>query len=102
MQAQPVFSFNARVGGIRSYEIKWSKYVRDSNKIQMADIPKEVLNGWFAHELGHLVDYEGYSDFRMIGWSIGHVLNENFKRETEHASAMIASNKGFDKEIIAA
>jgi len=33
----------------------------------MADIPKEVLNGWFAHELGHLVDYEGYSDFRMIG-----------------------------------
>jgi hypothetical protein len=101
MQAQPVFSFASLFRGVRSYEIKLSKYVKDSNDILVADLPEEVLAGWFAHELGHLVDYEDYNEPEMLWYGLRYFFDDDFKRKTEHKADMIAINSGFDEEIIA-
>ncbi|MEQ8239980.1 MAG: hypothetical protein RIA69_12250 [Cyclobacteriaceae bacterium] len=101
MQAQPLFSLRSLFGGARKYEIKLAKYVKDSNKILVADLPEDVLTGWFAHELGHLVDYEGYNGLEMLWYGLKYLFNDDFKRSAERNADMIAILRGFDQEIIA-
>ncbi|MFT6856675.1 MAG: hypothetical protein ACJA0X_002657 [Cyclobacteriaceae bacterium] len=102
MQAQPEFSLNSLFGGARTYEIKLSQYVRHSNKITVADLPEDVLTGWFAHELGHLVDYENYNGMEMLWYGTKYLLFEKFKKSAEHRADWVAINTGFVNEIIAA
>ena len=101
MQAQPIINFGSIFTGIKKYEIKLGVYVRDSETITVADLPEDVLTGWFAHELGHLVDYEAFSNIRMIAYGLKYLISENFKIKVEHAADYIAIENGFRDEIIA-
>lgn len=101
MQAQPVFSFGSLFSGITHYKVKLAILVRDSKSLKVAELPEDVLTGWFAHELGHLVDYRSYNNLNMIFFGIKYLLSEKFKREAEHAADRIAIRHGFRQEIIA-
>lgn len=101
MQAQPVINLKSIFTGIKKYEIKLGVYVRDSETITVADLPKDVLTGWFAHELGHLVDYEAFSNFKMVIYGLKYLISEKFKIEVEHTADYIAIRNGFRDEIIA-
>ncbi len=101
MQAQPVLTFGSLFTGTKHYKIKLSRYVRDSDKIAVGSLPEDVLKGWFAHELGHIVDYAPYSSFQMITYGMKYLYSKRFKREAEYAADFIAIENGFSKEIIA-
>ncbi len=101
MQAQPVFSLGSLISGITHYKVKLAILVRDSKQLKVADLPEDVLTGWFAHELGHLVDYRSHHNLGMILFGIKYMLSEKFKREAEHAADRIAIRHGFRQEIIA-
>ena len=101
MQAQPIISFKSLFTGVKRYQIKLALYVKDSEEILVSDLPEEVLTGWFAHELGHVVDYEPRSNFGMVIYGLRYVFSDKFKREAEHAADNIAVRNGFAADIIA-
>lgn len=101
MQAQPILSLKSLFSGVKKYRIKLALYVKDSDDILVSELPEEVLTGWFAHELGHLVDYEPRSNFGMIVFGLRYIFSEKFKRSVEHDADSIAVAKGFAPEIIA-
>ena len=101
MQAQPVVQLAHLFSETQQYRVKLALLVRDSKDLKVADLPEDVLTGWFAHELGHLVDYRPYNNFQMIFYGLKYVFSENFKKEAEHAADYIAIRHGFRSEIIA-
>lgn len=102
MQAQPVIELSDIFGEKRKYKLDIAEKVLDSNDLFISDLPDNVLRGWFAHELGHIVDYENYSNFGMITYGIRYVLSDKFKREREHEADSIAIRHGFRRDVIAA
>ncbi len=102
MQAQPIFNMESFTKGVKSYKVKLAVYVRDSDTLRVDSMPKDVLTGWFAHELGHIVDYAPYSTWQMLKYGIKYVTSKKFKKEAEHAADVIAVQHGFTSEIIAA
>ncbi len=102
MQAQPVINLSQVFSSKRGYKLDVAEKVLDSGELNVADLPEEVLRGWFAHELGHIIDYENHSNLGMIGYGIRYSLSDRYKREREHEADSIAIRHGFRKEIIAA
>lgn len=101
MQAQPVITLQSLLSGVKKYKIILGVYVRDSENIKVADLPEDVLIGWFAHELGHLVDYEIRSNHSMVVYGLKYIFSRRFKRKVEHEADYIAIKNGFHEEIIA-
>ena len=101
MQAQPLIRLANIFGRTNKYRVKLAKMVRDSKEIKVADVPADVLTGWFAHELGHLVDYRPYSNFQMVLYGFRYLISDSFKTKKEHAADQIAISHGFRKELIA-
>lgn len=102
MQAQPVIELSDIFGKNRRYKLDVAEKVLDSDNLFLADLPDNVLRGWFAHELGHIVDYENHSNIGMVTYGIRYVLSDKFKREREHEADSIAIRHGFRKDVIAA
>jgi len=101
MQAQPVITLKGFFSGIKTYRIQVAEFVRDSDSLKVEQVPCEVLKGWFAHELGHIVDYAPYSNFGMIGFGLKYITSDKFKREAEHRADQIAIDHDFHHEILA-
>ena len=102
MQAQPVINLRDIFGKNRQYKLDVAEKVLDSDDLYIADLPDNVLRGWFAHELGHIVDYENHSNAGMVAYGIRYVLSDKYKREREHEADSIAIRHGFRKDVIAA
>lgn len=102
MQAQPVIDLSELFGNSRRYRLDMAEKVMDSGDLYLADLPEDVLRGWFAHELGHIVDYENHSNFGMVTYGIRYLLSDQFKREREHDADSIAIRHGFRTDVIAA
>ncbi|SNS69281.1 hypothetical protein SAMN05421640_0876 [Ekhidna lutea] len=101
MQAQPVINLTKLFGGPDRYKIKLARYVRDSESIKVSELPEAVLKGWFAHELGHVVDYAPHSTLGMIRYGIKYLVSDRFRKMVEHRADEIAIEAGFHKEILA-
>ncbi|MBU2913221.1 MULTISPECIES: hypothetical protein [Reichenbachiella] len=101
MQAQPVITFGGLFTGVKRYRIKLAYYVRDSENIKVSELPDDVLTGWFAHELGHVMDYAPYSNWQMIGYGFKYVFSKKFRKQVEYKADYIAIDYGFHKEIVA-
>jgi hypothetical protein len=101
MQAQPVFRIDSIINGIRAYRINLAVYVRDSQHIKVNDLPPEVLTGWFAHELGHVVDYAQKSGLQMVAFGFKYLTSHRFKKQVEHQADKYAIQYGFKKDILA-
>jgi hypothetical protein len=101
MQAQPQFSLKGVFTGDKKYRITIGEFVLDSKHTRIADLPDEVLAGWFAHELGHVVDYEKRSTAGMLIYGMRYVTSKKFKRNVEFEADSIAVEHGFHEELIA-
>lgn len=101
MQAQPIISLKSIFTGVKRYRIKVNEHIRDHEELKITDVPDDVLKGWFAHELGHVVDYKKYSNVKMIFFGIKYLLLKKFKKKVEHDADYIAISHGFYDEILA-
>ncbi|MCB0644968.1 MAG: hypothetical protein KDC44_25155, partial [Phaeodactylibacter sp.] len=57
MRAQPMWNAAFFSRKSRAYKIEFQPFPVLLQGRPIADLPDEVLVGWFAHELGHLMDY---------------------------------------------
>jgi hypothetical protein len=101
MQAQPIINLKNLFSGTKRYKVQLAETVRDAEEIIISEVPRDVLKGWFAHELGHIVDYEVRSNMSMIGFGLKYTFSDKFKRACEHQADSIAIEHGFHNEIIA-
>lgn len=99
MQAQPILSLRS-ILGVKQYQVKLAIYVRDSQSLKVDNLPEDVLIGWFAHELGHVVDYERYNLFQMLSYGLKYMFSDSFKKDAEHAADRIAMENGFKEHIL--
>ena len=102
MRAQPVvnwkFFFRRRW---RHYRVDFSNHLSVTEHIEIEDLPREVIVGWFAHELGHIVDYLKRPLRGMIAFGLGYALWSRYMREAEKRADTIALEHGFGQEILA-
>lgn len=101
MQAQPIISFKSLFTDVKRYRIKLNEHIRDHENLKMVEVPSDVLKGWFAHELGHIVDYKRRSNFQMIIFGLKYLLFRKFKKKVEYDADYIAISHGFHEEILA-
>lgn len=102
MNARPVLSPASVFKGITSYQIIVAEFVRDSSELRVGELPEEVLSGWFAHELGHVMDYLNRSFAGMIVFGGQYLFSGKFRRKAEFVADQYAIRHGFHEEIIAA
>ncbi|MGM0479995.1 MAG: hypothetical protein ACQERC_12310 [Bacteroidota bacterium] len=101
MQAQPVATVGSVFRGPHIYRIRFALRVRGSDSLFIEELPDDVIMGWFAHELGHVVDYSRHSFLGMIGFGLRYLLSTSFRKKIEHRADQIAIEHGFHAEILA-
>jgi len=101
MNAQPILNRYFFVRGKRQYQINVSDNMHLQHRINIHELPEEVLVGWFAHELGHVYDYLYRSALGMIRFGLGYLWFANFRTGAERKADIFAIDRGFAKQIIA-
>ena len=99
MQAQPVITLRSLFTGIKRYRINISTHIRGDKSLKLASLSESVLTGWFAHEMGHVMDYQQYSNLEMVWYGAKYYFSNKFKRIVEHDADYIAIANGFHREI---
>lgn len=100
MRAQPVVNLRFFSKAKRQYKIEVAIQSKIDGKTKMEDIPKNILIGWIAHELGHVCDYQNRSTLGMIIFGLGYILSPSFKKKAEQRADKFAIANGFGRSII--
>ena len=101
MRAQPIFNggiFNRKT---RHYRVQMSNHVKIAQYVKPKDLPRDVVVGWFAHELGHVVDYHRKNLLSLIWFIIGYVLFPTHRTGAERRADLFALDRGFGAELMA-
>ena len=102
MQAQPDFSDVFRRKSKRSYNIFISdRFLIEDDKVSLKDVPSDVLVGWLAHELGHIMDYRDRSAMGMVFFGLNYISSDKFLVEAERMADVYAVNNGMSEYILA-
>lgn len=101
MRAQPLFNLGFFRRARRGYKIEISNHPNFAQYLDLEDLPAEVLVGWFAHELGHVMDYLKRNAWDMIKFALGYWFFSNFRVGAERKADIYAIQQGFAPELIA-
>lgn len=101
MQAQPVRNLHFWNRKKRAYRVTLSNHIELEQYFKPEDLPEEVLVGWFAHELGHIMDYLNRSGWNLIKFALGYLLFENHRVGTERRADVFAIERGFSDQLVA-
>ena len=99
MQAQPIVDQNFFSNDRRRFRIDINDHTRVNRNIKVHELPEEVLTGWFAHEMGHLMDYLERGAFNLMGFGIGYLYFEYFRIGAERMADIFAIDHGFGAQI---
>lgn len=101
MRAQPVLNGAFFRRATRQYRVDFSDHLDVTQHVLVQELPQEVVIGWFAHELGHIVDYLHRPFHGMISFGLGYAFWSKYMREAERRADTISVNHGFGAEILA-
>jgi len=99
MQAQPVFGPGFLSRRRRRFFINVNYNPAIDKAIKMEDLPERVLTGWFAHELGHIMDYADRSAFNLLQFGLLYYFSQNFRIGAERKADLHAIDHGFGEHI---
>lgn len=99
MQAQPVINLNFFSPAQREYVIHVSPRSKIDPAVRTSSMPSDVLRGWFAHELGHVMDYLQRSWSQLIRFGLDYSFSNSARIGMEKAADIYAIRYGFGKEI---
>ncbi len=101
MRAQPVINWAFWHRASRHYRVQTSNHLQLRQYIQMEELPEEVLTGWFAHELGHIMDYRERSALNMMFFLLRYLLVPNYRMGAERRADLFAIEQGFGDALMA-
>ncbi|MEM6628044.1 MAG: hypothetical protein AAF694_00150 [Bacteroidota bacterium] len=100
MQARPWLDILFRRRSRRSYVILIKKRADFSPDIPIHQLPHEVLVGWFAHELGHIMDFKRRNLFSMLRFLFGYLYDPTYRTQAEKTADFFAIQRGMGKHIV--
>jgi hypothetical protein len=101
MQAQPKFIKILSPRSKREYIIFIKKHFQLGNIDKpIEELPKDVLIGWLGHELGHITDYEGMSNFKLVSFGINYLTSNNAIINAERQADEFAIKQGMKDYIL--
>ena len=101
MRAVPIMNFSFWRRATRYYRVQISNHLQLREYVDMEELPAEVLMGWYAHELGHVMDYRGRSALNMIWFLLRYLLVPNYRMGAERRADLFAIDHGFGDELMA-
>ena len=101
MQAQPKLNFKFWFRKKREYLITISPDCKIDKSLKTLELPEDVLGGWFAHELGHLMDYKNRTAPFLILFGLMYSLFTFYRVGVERMADVFAIQFGFAAEILA-
>lgn len=101
MRAQPVINWQFWSRKSRHYRIDISNHTELEKHIPIPDLSHEVLVGWFAHELGHIVDYQTRNPLDLIRLGIGYLTMPTYRIGVERQADIYAIEHGFADFLLA-
>lgn len=101
MQAKPVINTAFFTPAQRHYQVLMSHQLDTPGADQLADLPREVLIGWFAHELGHIVDYLSLNTLGFIQYGLRYIWSDSFRQKVERQADLHAIAFGMSDFILA-
>lgn len=101
MQAQPKIKTFFAKKEKRHYKVLISKNLAmiDTSMV-VNQLPNEILVGWFAHELGHIMDYKERTAFNMIGFGFKYLTSRSFLKRSERKADAFAVQQGMGGHLI--
>jgi len=101
MRAQPVINGAFFRKDSRAYRVDIQDHTRINESVRVPDLPERVLVGWFAHELGHVMDYHHRSWSNLMKFGLGYWLFPTFRVGAERKADLYAIEYGFAEAIMA-
>ena len=101
MQAQPLIDKNFWSRKTRSYKVDCNHQTQVDHPIRIKKLPKDVLEGWFAHEVGHILDYHQRNWFNLMVLGILYLFSKRRIIKAEHQADLYAIEYGFSTKILA-
>lgn len=102
MQAQPKFSSMLKGQQNRTYVIKIARWFTfQGERMETRNLPEDVLVGWIGHELGHIMDYLGKSNWGMALYGLAYFTSPGFINSAERAADTFAVSHGLGDYILA-
>ena len=101
MRAQPVLNGRFFRRATREYRVDFSSHLDITEHVVVQQLPEDVVVGWFAHELGHVVDYLHRPALGMLSFGLGYALWSRYFRLAERRADQIAVDHGFGAEVLA-
>lgn len=101
MRAQPLMKAYFTRKGYRSFLIQFSNATELDDKISIDEVPDDVLAGWFAHELGHVMDYLHRGFVEMMAFGLRYVSSRRYRKKVEHTADEYAIEYGMASKILA-
>lgn len=101
MQARPSFGSFFKSSENRTYLVLISeKFKIENQEYLTTQIPEDVLVGWIAHELGHIMDYANRSKTNLLWFGVKYLLSENHIIEAERSADTFAIEQGAEQYIL--
>jgi hypothetical protein len=101
MLSQPVIASFFRGQQNRTYVVKINpRFARVHDTIPIQKVPHDILVGWFGHELGHVMDYQSYSNWGMAMFGLRYVTSDKFLMQAEQHADAQAVNHGLGNYIV--
>ncbi len=101
MQAQPKIKTLLKHKSKRHYKITMSRnLVMKDTVLSITSLSDKVLVGWFAHELGHVMDYKDRSSGNMVKFALKYLTSKPFLRSSELRADALAADNGCAHHLI--
>ena len=101
MLSQPVVVSFFRGQKNRTYVVKINpRFVMVHSSMPLQNAPKDVLIGWFGHELGHIMDYTQRSNWNMLVFGVEYICSEKYLKQAEINADTYAVDHGLGEYII--
>jgi len=101
MQAQPKFWGLFGSKKKRGYKILISERIKIADTLyQTKDIPPNIMVGWLAHELGHIMDFKDRSGSNLIGFGMRYIFSKNYVMTAEREADTYAVAHGMEEYIL--
>lgn len=101
MLAQPVFSTLFKHRSKREYQIIMKRrFFMENPQFEHGRVPEDVVTGWLAHELGHVLDYKDRSSWNLAWFGVKYYFFPWFLKKAEITADQNAVNHGFIDELV--
>nr|WP_298998055.1 hypothetical protein [uncultured Allomuricauda sp.] len=102
MMAQPSFKDILKKKPRRKYLVLVSEtFTIGTKTFSTLKLPSEIKIGWFAHELGHIQDYQSLSSIGLLRFGLLYLTSKKFMKSAELKADTFATQAGYGKYLVA-